>query len=416
LDPDSPRHAEAAARGYLVADGTGKPASLAGITADGRPRALVDFSNPAARAWWQDLHRELLALGVAVFTTDFGEGLPEDAVMADGRPGRAWRNLYPLWYNRTVAEVTREATGGPGLVWGRSGWAGSQRYPGQWGGDPESSVAGMAATLRAGLSWAVSAPGLWGHDIGGFSGAGPTPELYVRWAQWGCLSPLTRFHGIGRREPWAFGERALGIVRDFAALRYRLLPYLDHLAGEAARWGWPVLRPLALEHPGDRGSWGLAHQYLLGADLLVVPVLDDGPGPVRVPCYLPPGTWVDWWSGEARYGPGWVVEEVPLERLPLFVRGGAVVPLGPDAQHTGEAPAEAPWTLHAYPDPGRPARETELLDGGTVWHARPVLADDGGIRAVALAGTGGEAPGRRAVAAVVHLPGARLAEVPVVGA
>jgi alpha-D-xyloside xylohydrolase len=308
---------------------------------------------------------------------------------------RSWRNLYPLWYNRTVAEVVP-------FVLGRSGWAGSQRYPGQWGGDAECSAAGMAASLRGGLGWAVSAPGLWAHDIGGFSGHGLTPELYVRWAQWGCLSPLARFHGIGPREPWAFGERALEIVREFIELRYRLLPYLLHAAGEAARHGWPMMRPVALEHPGDRGAWAVEHEYLLGSDLLVVPVLDDGPGPVGVPCYLPPGEWVDWWTGEARSGPTWVEVEAPLERLPLFARGGAVVPMGPAMQCTDEVAASEPWTLHVFPGSGRPR---EIVDGPHTWRPRPVQDATGRVVAVEMAG-------RRAGRAVVHLPGG-LAEVAV---
>lgn len=412
LDPSSPAYHEAAARGFLVSGPGGEPAAFASFTADGRPRAIVDMSHPGARRWWQDRHRELLEMGVATFTTDYGEGLPDEAVMADGRSGRSWHNLYPLWYNRAVAEVVG-SPGAAGMVWGRSGWAGSQRYPGLWAGDSESTVAGMAATLRAGLSWAVSAPGWWGHDVGGFSGpaGSPSPELYVRWAQWGCLSPLCRFHGIGPREPWAYGERALGIVRDFARLRYRLLPYLQHLAVEAATLGWPVLRPLVLEHPGDRGCWEVGSEYLLGRDLLVVPVLDGGPGPAEVACYLPPGGWVDWWTGEAQRGPCWLTLDLPLERLPLFARGGSILPLGPDMAHTGERPASEPWTLHAFPGGDE---VTSVCDGGETWRFRQQRGAGGEV--VAVEALDGERGTRRAGGAVVHLPGGRLAAVPVVAA
>lgn len=331
IDSASPVYEEAAQAGHLVRRGDGSTAAADKMGHDDRPRGLVDFSQPAARRWWQDKHAFLFDMGVAVMKTDFGEGLPDDAVMADGRSGRAWRNLYPLWYNRTVWEASPHC-----LVWGRSGWAGSQRYPAQWGGDPESSLAGMASTLRGGLSYALSAPGLWSHDIGGFYGPPPSPELYVRWAQFGLLSPLARVHGLSPREPWVFGERALAVFREFTELRYRLLPYLQRVAQEASELGLPMLRPLVLEFPDDPGCRHVDLQYLLGPDLLVCPVFTESPDPVLVDVYLPEGGWVDWWTGEVVAGGRWLRATVPLERLPLYRREGAVIELGPVVQHTGQ--------------------------------------------------------------------------------
>ncbi|MHB8293336.1 MAG: glycoside hydrolase family 31 protein [Acidimicrobiales bacterium] len=418
LDPGSPLYAEAAQAGFLVKAPGGTPASAERvITADGRPRGVVDFSNEAARSWWKRLHGELLELGVGAFKTDFGEAAPDAATMSDGRTGRSWRNLYPLWYNRTVFEATAEAPGRVGFVWGRSGWAGSQRYQAQWGGDPESSVAGMAGTIRAGLSWSLSAPGLWGHDIGGFYGGAagrPSPELYIRWAQFGCLSPLTRFHGLTPREPWTFGEEALRIVREFAELRYRLLPYLASVALEAARFGLPAMRPLCLEAEGHREAWMEERAYMLGPDLLVVPVLDDSPGPATVRFWLPPGTWADYWTGERRAGPGPVVEAVPLDRLPLFVRCGSVIPFGPVAQHTGEL-AGVGWELHHWPaanSSGAPMTTTvQIGEGEHVYSPcygspRP----DGSPGAPVSIACQEVAP--RATRALAHLPDGTLMEVP----
>lgn len=347
LDPEAPLYEQAARAGYLVRDAAGAPAAVARtFSRDGRPRGLVDFSNPTARSWWKELNRGLLDLGVDVIKCDFGEGLPDDARMADGRTGRSWRNLYPLWYNRTVAESVAEVRSQP-LIWSRSGWAGSQRYPAQWGGDPEASVAGLAAELRAGISWGLSAPGLWGHDIGGFYGHGPSPELYIRWAQVGCLSPLTRFHGLTPREPWAFGERSFEIVCRFIQLRYRLLPYLESVVIEAARWGWPVMRGLGLEFPDDPLLWSIDHEYLLGPDLLVVAVLSESPDPVTVEVRFPEGTWCDFWTGRAYQGPGWFSVTVDLDRLPLFVRNGAVIPMGPGGNFTDAIPDDV-WDLHCW--------------------------------------------------------------------
>lgn len=349
LDPASPRYAEAEAAGYLVTDESGAVARMTGTpTPDGRHRALVDLSDAAAREWWQGLHGDFLDDGVAVFKTDFGEGLPDDVALADGTPANHAHNLYPLRYNGAVSEAVARRTGRNPLVWGRSGWAGSQRYPGQWGGDAESTVAGMQATLRGGLSYAWSAPGFWSHDIGGFYGPEPTPGLYVRWTQFGALSPLMRAHGLRPREPWEFGSQALAIAREWIRLRYSLLPYLWQVATESAREGWPMLRPLGLVFPDDPVAPSLDDTFLLGDDLLVVPVFDDGLEPVRRRFYVPAEEWVDLFTGEVWDGPGFHTVEVPLERMPVLARPGAVIPrvdVGDEVWRTDDLVGQ-PWVLH----------------------------------------------------------------------
>jgi alpha-D-xyloside xylohydrolase len=351
IDEGTPSYREAANRGFLLTAADGRPIHPDAIRAtDGRPRGIPDLTNPDARRWWKDKHRPLLRQGVAAFKTDFGEGVPAEARFWDGVDGVERHNLFPLLYNRTVAEVTAEETGRVGFVWGRSAWAGSQRYPGQWGGDPQTSVAAMAATLRGGLSYALSCPGIWSHDIGGFYGPPPSPALYVRWAQFGMLSPLARAHGTTPREPWEFGERACAIFRDFARLRYRLLPYLMHCAEETAREGLPMLRPVLLEFPDDPATATIDDQYMLGPSLLVAPIFSESEAPVERDLYLPHGDWYEWWTGERVQGGRYVRQAVPLETVPLYVRAGSAIPLGPELSHVDERPVTTERLLR-FPPP-----------------------------------------------------------------
>jgi alpha-D-xyloside xylohydrolase len=299
------------------------------------PVAIIDLTNPEALSWFKDLHRPLLRSGVDVFKTDFGEDIPGDARFHDGRTGAEMHNLYPLLYNAAVFEVTAEEKG-RGLVWGRSGTAGSQRFPVGWSGDPAADFDSLAATIRGGLSAGMSGIALWSHDIGGYRGA-PDPELYVRWAQFGMFSSHSRMHGDSPREPWFFGKEALAIVGKFARLRYRLFPYIYSSALEAGISGMPVIRALPLAFPDDPNGAAWDHEYMFGPWFLVAPVIrriadmarTDGrrTGPPQHPVYLPPGVWIDYWTGRKCRGPAVVEAPAPLDILPLFVRAGAIVPM-----------------------------------------------------------------------------------------
>lgn len=354
IDPASPRYAEARSAGYLLVDAAGEPVNIQNTpTPDGRPRGIVDFFNPAAVSWWQDLHRDFLADGVAVFKTDFGEAAPDNVAPSNGLPPEQAHNLFTLRYNGAVSDVLNEVTGSRALVWGRSAWAGSQRYPGQWAGDAESTVVGMQSTLRGGLSYALSAPGLWSHDIGGFFGSELTPALYARWTQFGALSPLMRAHGLRPREPWEYGDDVLDIARNWVRLCYSLLPYLWQVAHQAAAHGWPMLRPLALEFPDDPVAEHVDGQFLLGGDLLVAPVFADTPGPVSHRFYVPAGRWTDLVTGQVFTGPGYVRIDCPLDTMPVLARDGAVIPRLdlPDMLRSTDQLLDAAWTLHVYGTP-----------------------------------------------------------------
>lgn len=351
LDPASPLFAEAEAGGHLLRKEDGELAHIEGTpTPDGRFRALYDVTRPETKAWITEHERPFFEDGLAVIKTDFGEGCPPGALPADGTPANYVHNLYPLKYNGMISDIVGELTGRAPLVWGRSGWAGSQRYPGQWGGDAESTVVGMQATLRGGLSYATCAPGFWSHDIGGFYGPELTPGLYVRWTQLGAFSPLMRAHGLRPREPWEFGDRALEVCREWIRLRYSLLPYIWQVAGQVEADGVPFIRPLNLEFEDDRVAITIDDEFMFGEDILVAPVMDDTMDAVTRSVYLPAGTWYDFFTDERAEGPCFIDREVGIDTMPVFVRDGAVVPrveVGEDVRSTDDLLGR-PWTVHTW--------------------------------------------------------------------
>lgn len=305
--------------------------------------AIIDLTNPEAVEWYKTLMRPVLAQGLDVFKTDFGEDIPIDARFADGRSGAELHNLYPLLYNQTVFEVTQEIKDN-GLVWARSGWAGSQRYPLCWSGDSACTWDSLAFTIRGGLSLGLSGIPFWSNDIGGYRGH-PDEILYIRWAQFGLLCSHARCHGESQREPWYFGERALTIFRQFAQLRYRLFPYIYSCAHQATRNGMPVLRAMPLAFPFDPNCANKDFQFMLGPDLLVAPVIREDQ---VCNVYLPPGEWFDFWSDQILKGPLTLKLEVPIDRIPIYVRAGAIVAM---MQPVNRIPSGVvdPLILHIYP-------------------------------------------------------------------
>jgi len=331
---DTEMYQEGFERGYFATDENGEPIATLD---NAREAVVVDFTNPDAARWWQDKHRPYLRAGVSAFKTDYGEGVPANARFSNGTTGIETHNVYPLLYNRAVFEVIEEERG-EAIVFGRSGYAGSQRYPLNWVGDTQCTWDAMAAALRAGLSLSLSGIPFWSHDIGGFwnnvnLARGPDPELYIRWAQWGLLSSHSRFHGVRGREPWWYGEEAIETVRRFAQIRYRLLPYLWSSANQSVERSLPLVRPMVLEFPDDPTCQHIDSQYMLGPSLLVAPVFEPG-GRVRV--YLPAGRWHDFWTEETVEGPCWREVTMPLDRLPVYVRDDSLLPFAPEMTYVGE--------------------------------------------------------------------------------
>jgi len=282
--------------------------------------AVLDFSNPAAVHWYQDKISGLLKQGVSVIKVDFGEAAPADGIYASGKTGFYEHNLYPLRYNKAVADITKEING-DSFIWARSAWAGSQRYPVHWGGDPANTDSAMAATLRAGLSMGLSGFSFWAHDIGGFVKSCPE-DLYRRWTPFGMLSSHTRSHGTPPTEPWEYGEDFMNAFRKADEMRYQLIPYIYAQAKDSSERGLPMLRALFIEYPDDPGSWLVDDQYLFGSDMLVAPFMESV---TSRDVYLPPGKWIDYQTLKV-YDGGWKHIEAGEIPIVILVRDGAVIP------------------------------------------------------------------------------------------
>jgi alpha-D-xyloside xylohydrolase len=384
----SPLFDEGLAGGHLARRPSGHAYTFAG--GYGQDAGFVDFSSPDAVAWYRGKLADLFALGVAAIKVDYGEGAPPSARYA-GVDAAAMHNLYPLLYQDAVWQATQAAAPGQAVIWARAGWAGSQRYPVHWSGDGVARFEDLACVLRAALSIGMSGFPFFSHDVGGFSG-NPDPELWVRWMQLGAFSSHVRAHGSPPREPWAYGRQAEELSRRVLELRYRLLPYLWTESVEAVRSGLPLVRPLLLHDPDDRVCWDVDDQYLLGRSLLVAPVLEAGRTSRRV--YLPAGDWFDHRTGERLRGGRFVTAPAPLEVVPLYVRAGSVLPMGPVQQHVDELPCD-PLTLHLYGPDGDGAAEV-VLESSSVAVRWSVSGDPADAVDVEV----GPAPG--AVEVVVH--------------
>jgi alpha-D-xyloside xylohydrolase len=309
----------------------------------------IDFTNPNAAHWFQSTLSNLVTVSssggqqvIGGFKTDDGEGLaspspfiPLNALYADGRTGVEMQNGYCVEYQKTISAVL----GTNGILWGRSGFAGSQTAPAIWGGDNEPNFGngnGLPAVMLAGEGAAMSGFSIWGSDICGYED-GPwdtsTNNLCIRWSQFGAFTPIMQWHrqvGNCLMYPWRFSADALTNYEYYTQLRASLLPYIYSYATQASTSGLPILRPLVLMYPADANTYGsvynTSHSYMFGNEFLVAPVVTANATSRAV--YLPQGHWFDFFSNQ-RYTGGQTItwNNANQHQMPLFVREGAVIPM-----------------------------------------------------------------------------------------
>lgn len=317
----------------------------------------IDFTYDKATEWYKSLLRSLLKMGVKCIKTDFGENIHMDHVYHSMTPEQL-NNIYSLLYQKAAYEVTKDVTG-DGIVWARAAWAGCQRYPLHWGGDSESSWAGLAGSLKGGLHFGLSGFSFWSHDVPGFHSEPDfmnsviSPDVYMRWTQFGVFTSHMRYHGSHKREPWYYPSIA-PMIQRWWNLRYRLLPYIIEEGRVTTETGYPMIQALLMHHPEDKTVWHIDDEYYFGRSLLVAPIMSPSKLPAgdnnmehavgKRDIYLPDGEWVELIDlvnmditpetttlrGKHISGGCWLRQyEASLSQMPLFARPGTTLKLYP---------------------------------------------------------------------------------------
>jgi alpha-D-xyloside xylohydrolase len=354
FNPGTPVYDDMDRRGFFIARSV-----VGGFHPAGH--ALYDAFNPAARAYYWGLLDPLFKMGADAWWLDTDEpetegqetNILETSKVAIGS-GARYANLFPLMTTSAVYQGQRSASDQKRVfILSRSAFAGAQRNSiTAWSGDVESNWLSFQRQIPAGLNFELSGLPYWTTDIGGFVTGYPDDpayrELFVRWFEYGAFCPIFRVHGTrvpNVNELWSYGPDALKILTDYDRLRYRLLPYIYSVAWKITNEGYTPMRALAMDFPGDARARNIGDQFLFGPAILVNPVTE--PGATSRHLYLPSAKWYDFWTGSAVAGGVAVDADAPLARMPLYVRAGSIVPMGPELQYSNEKP-EDPIELRVY--------------------------------------------------------------------
>ncbi|WP_422513820.1 TIM-barrel domain-containing protein [Sphingomonas sp. 3-13AW] len=349
-----------AAKGWLLKDKQGKAVDGLPFRSD-RAGALIDSTNPEARGWfWNTVRDNILSQGFDYLWLDETEPdlVPTGNFYSIGS-GDRYHNLYPLVHTMGVAEgAARDFPNKRNLILARAAYLGAQASGSLfWSSDVESTWEALRRQVPTGLNMTASGIANWSSDTGGWQypqgpkavhpplldPAGATamnpgyvdyPELFVRWFQYNVFTPTLRLHGQRPGSSlWDFGRAAEPVLADWLRLRYALIPYIYPLARQTYETGAPYMRPLWMDFAGDPNTAGIGDEYMFGPAFLVAPVTEQGATTRRV--YLPAGTeWYDWWTNARHPGGTWIETAAPIDKMPLFVRAGSIVPLGEQVPST----------------------------------------------------------------------------------
>lgn len=355
-DPVNPVYAQFDKNGWFVAKTVQKSFHPVG-------QALYDPTNPeAAKQYWANANAALFSKGVDAWWLDTDEPETEgreDNIITDHQlhigSGARYANVFPNYHNATVADGQRAASDQKRVfILSRSAYAGSQRSGiTAWSGDVLSDWVTFQRQIPAGLNYAMSGMPYWTTDIGGFISGGNLNdpnfrELFIRWFQFGAFSPIFRVHGTrnpSENELWSYGPEAQKILVDYDTLRYRLMPYIYSQAWQVTSNHGTLMRPLVMDWRTDVDAQNTGDEYLFGPALLVSPVTTHGATSRSV--YLPKADWYDFWTGAKQSGGKRIEADAPISKLPLFVRAGSIVPMGPEMEWTTQKPAD-PIELRIY--------------------------------------------------------------------
>jgi alpha-glucosidase (family GH31 glycosyl hydrolase) len=374
------------AHGYFVLLDDKTELDTVVISAGSQLVATIDLTNPDAVAWYGTLLQRALDLGYDGWMLDFGEYVPQRAVMADGRTGWEAHNAFPLVYDTAVFDYLTQVRGDDFMFFARAGYAGIQAVaPVIWSGDPAASFddeKGLPAQVRAGINAGLSGVPFWGSDISGYSCLNDPPpdkEVYLRWAAFGALSSDMHDENACAGKPagappkWTLWDDAetTQVYGDYARLHTRLFPYLYAAAQEATLTGLPIIRHPLLMHPTEAAATAVELEYYFGSSLYVAPVVRRGA--TSRTFWLPPGTWVDWWTLAPVAGGTMVTRDAPIDTIPLYLRSGGIVAMLDPSVETlapsggsnvvGLADVAGIFDVRAALDPATGTGRAELVDG-----------------------------------------------------